>query len=97
MFSDPEKTFVGKTISVRMGYYSNYTKYVGKDNDISQYQIVDKNGVALNDLKFAGFESADAYAKANSIKLQGFPKIQDVVPATTAAISASTAVPEMPF
>lgn len=97
LFSDPEKTFIGKTISVRMGYYSNYTKYVGKDGDVSQYQIVDKNGAPVVDLKFSGFEAAKAYAEANSIKLQGFPKIQDVVPATTASISTSKSTADLPL
>jgi hypothetical protein len=86
LFSDPEATFVGKTLSARIGYYGNYTKFVGKDGEVSQYKIVDKAGNPVVDKTFAGYEAAEAFAKANSIKLQGFPKIMDVIPSTTASI-----------
>lgn len=86
LFSDPEKVFVGKTLTVRMGYTTNHTKFVGKDGDVSQYQICDKNGAPVVPTVFAGFEAADAYAKQNSMKLQGFPKVLEVVSASTASI-----------
>lgn len=97
LFSDPEKTFVGKTLSARLGYYANYTKFAGKDGEISQYIIVDKTGAQVVDLKFAGFEAADKYAKDNGIKLQGFPKVQEVLPATTASLVADVSAPALPF
>lgn len=86
LFSDPEKVFVGKTLTVRMGYTSNHTKFVGKDGEVSQYQICDKSGAPVVPTLFAGFEAADAYAKQNNMKLQGFPKILEVVSSTTASI-----------
>lgn len=86
LFSDAEKTFIGKTFSARMGYTAIHTKYLGKDGEVSQYQIVDRDGNPIVADKFAGFEAVDAYAKANNIKVQGFPKILEVVPASTATI-----------
>lgn len=89
LFSDAEKTFVGKTFSARLAYTSIHSKFIGKEGEISQYQIVDKDGAPIVATKFAGFEAVDAYAKANSLKVQGFPKIVDVVPASTATIVTS--------
>lgn len=86
LFSNPEETFVGKTFTARMGYTTNHTKFLGKDGEVSQYQICDKNGAPIVDKVFAGFEAADTYATANSLKLQGFPKILEVVAASTASI-----------
>jgi hypothetical protein len=99
LFSDPEKTFVGKTLSVRMGYTSNHSKFVGKDGEVSQYQICDKNGNAVIPTVFAGYEAADAYAKQNAMKLQGFPKILEVISAATASIvaGAPAATNDLPF
>lgn len=99
LFSDPEATFVGKTFSARVGYYGNYTKYLGKNGDVSEVAIVDKNGAPVVDKKFAGYDAANAYAKENNIKVQGFAKILDVVPATAAAIVGGSAAPkaDLPF
>jgi hypothetical protein len=98
LFSDPEEVFVGKTFSARVGYYGNYTKYVGKDGDVSQVKILDKNGNPAVDKAFAGYDAANAYAKENNIKLQGFAKILDVVPASVSAITSSTAPKsDLPF
>lgn len=88
LFTDAEKTFVGKTLSVRMGYNSIHTKYLGKDGEVSKYKLVDKDGNPIVATDFAGFEAVDAYAKANNIKVQGFPKVLEVVPAATASIVA---------
>lgn len=87
LFSDAEKTFIGKTLSLRIGYTNNYTKYVGKNGEVSEYQIVDRDGTPVVSDKFSGFDAAKAYAEANAIKLQGFPKVLEVIPATTASIS----------
>lgn len=86
LFSDAEKVFVGKTFSARIAYTTLHSKYLGKEGEISQYQIVDKDGNAVVETKFAGYEAIDTYAKANGIKVQGFPKIVEVVPASTASI-----------
>lgn len=86
LFSDAEKVFVGKTFSARMAYTGIHTNFLGKDGEISQYQIVDKDGKPVVETKFAGHEAVNAYAKANNITVQGFPKIVEVVPASTASI-----------
>lgn len=91
LFSDAEKVFVGKTLSVRMGYTANHTKYMGKDGEVSQYVICDKDGKPIVATTFAGYEAVDAYATANNIKVQGFPKVLEVVPASTASIVAGVA------
>jgi hypothetical protein len=91
LFSDAEKVFVGKTLSVRMGYTANHTKYLGKNGEISQLKLVDKDGNPIVDTTFAGYEAVDAYAAANNIKVQGFPKVLEVIPATTASIVAGAA------
>lgn len=90
LFSDAEKTFVGKTISLRLGYTGIHPKYMGKDGEVSQYKLVDKNGNPIVDAVFAGFEAIDAYAKANNLTVQGFPKVLDVVPASAASIGVAT-------
>lgn len=91
LFSDAEKTFVGKTFSARMGYTGIHTKYIGKNGEISQLKIVDKDGKPIVDTTFAGYEAVDAYAAANNIKVQGFPKVLEVVPASIATIVVGAA------
>lgn len=99
LFSDAEKVFVGKTFTARMGYKTNHSKFIGKDGDVSQFKICDKDGNPIVDTVFAGYEAADAYAASNNLKLQGFPKVLEVVPAATASIvvGAAPTASALPF
>jgi hypothetical protein len=97
LFDDPVATFVGKQVSMRLGYNSNSIKFIGKDGDVTLYSIVDKNNQEVIPMKFAGFESAEQYAKDNNIKIQGFIRVQEVLAAETASISLVQASSDLPF
>lgn len=95
IFSDTER-LIGQTITVRLGYYGNYVKYVGKDGDTSQYTIVKRDGSDLTGRVFTGFDAANAYATEEAIKIQKFMKVLEVVPGSTLKL-APTASNDLPF
>jgi hypothetical protein len=95
IFSDTER-LIGQTITVRLGYYGNYVKYVGKDGDTSQYTIVKRDGSDLTGRVFTGFDAASAYATEEAIKIQKFMRVLEVVPGSTLKL-APTASNDLPF
>jgi len=97
LFDDYDQTFVGKTLSARLGYLGNRAKYVGKTDAGAQYVLVDKNDKVIDDNSFSGIDAAKAYAEQNSIKLNGFIKCLDFIPAETAAVATLSAVSDLPF
>jgi len=97
LFGDAEQTFIGKTVSLRLGFYGNHIKYMGKSGEDKQYMIVNKGGEPIEPKIFTNFDAAKAYAKENSIKLQDFIKVLEVVPAATSAIAPASAVSDLPF
>lgn len=96
-FSDVEDSFVGRTVTMRLGFYGNHIKYCGKNGEDKQYMIVNKSGEALEPMIFPNFDAAKAFAKEKSIKLQDFIKSLEVVPASVSAIAAPTASGDLPF
>lgn len=96
IFEDPT-SLVGRTLTLRLGFYTNYVKYIGKDGDLVQYQIVDKNASPLDPTVFNNFDAAKAFAKEKNIKLQDFIKILDIVPAAVSNIVVGASTSELPF
>ncbi len=98
LFSDPAITFVGKPISMRLGYQSNRSKYVGKSDTGSQYILVDKDDKQIGTEVFSGFEAAEAFADEQKIKLQKFIRCLDVIAAKEVQLSSVRAVgADLPF
>ncbi len=97
LFEDAADSFVGKQITLRVGFTSNHLKYLGKDGDISKYKIVDKNDQEVVPLVFKGYEAAEQYAKENNIKMSGFIRVLEVIPATTAALNLVAVDDSIPF
>jgi hypothetical protein len=97
LFSDAAANFVGKQVSMRLGYNSNHLKFIGKNGEVSEYKILDKKGDEVTPLVFAGFEAGEQYAKENNIKLQAFIRVQEVVPSTVATISLAANDTSLPF
>jgi hypothetical protein len=95
IFSDTAN-LIGQTLTIRVGYYGNYIKYAGKNGDSPQYSIVKKDGTELTGQVFTGFDAANAYASEESIKLQKFMKVLEVIPGTTLKL-APTASNDLPF
>lgn len=97
LFGDYEINFVGKTVSARVGYVGNRAKYNGKVGENNTYILVDKNEKPIDENVFSDIESAKNYAKDNSIKLSGFMRVLEVVPASVSAIAPLAAVSDLPF
>lgn len=96
-FADLDSTFVGQTITMRLGYRQSYVKYLGKDGESSQYGIVDKDGKAINSLIFSGWEAAEAYADAEKIKLQKFIRCLETLPGKPQAPKKDVVKFDLPF
>jgi hypothetical protein len=99
LFEDMDTSFIGSTITLRLGFRGNRLKYSGKENDSSIYVIVDKDDKVIVDKKFTGHEAAKAYADEAKIKLQDFIKCLEVVPATTvrASNAPKLTIADLPF
>lgn len=76
IFGAPEK-LVGKVIKARIGYKQPYIKYLGKEGDDKQYQIVDKDGKPKTEDIFADAKAAQKFATDNKIKL-GFCNVLEI-------------------
>lgn len=87
-FSNPDKTLVGRAITIDLGFDGNYVKYVGKDEaGLSVLHIVMKDGSTLADAKgkslvFSDRDSAMAHAEANGIRIQEYSSVLEYSPLT---------------
>lgn len=80
-FANPDKTLVGRTLTIDLGFDGNYVKYVGKDEaNVPVLNIIMKDGSALADPKgkalvFSDRDAAMAHAEANQIKIQEYASV----------------------
>ena len=98
VFNSASEMLVGKTVSMRLGYYGNYIKFVGKTDAGVQYIIADKDGKDIVGQVFSGFDAAKAYAEESKIKIQGHMKCLDVIAADKIApVGKLTLAEALPF
>jgi hypothetical protein len=88
LFSDLD-VFCGKTIKARVGYDSEYIKYLGKNPEgEKQYQIVKKDATPKVDMVFSDAKAAQAYAKENKIII-GYTRLLEIFPSKEELISVA--------
>ena len=82
MFSQPEKSLVGRPLKVTVGYTGNYLEWLGKSADgQKQYAVKNaKDGSTLagkdgKTLIFADVDAAKAHCEQNQITVQGFANV----------------------
>jgi hypothetical protein len=89
VFANPERTLVGKTLNVEIGYDGNHVEYRGKDDaGIKKYVLVFKDGSVLSDasgreITFPDMDSALARAEANQIDIQRFVNVLSYAPSAS--------------
>ncbi len=84
-----EKTFVGKQLSIDVGYRGNFIKYVGKSAaGTTQYQIQLINGTVLPTV-FADFDAAVNWAGANNTEVSRFVEVTGIAPSANGAAAGS--------
>ena len=83
VFTNPDKTLVGRDISANIGYQGNYVGYMGKDEaGIKKYNITMKDGSVLSDasgkaMTFPEFEAALHHAEVKNIEGRRFVDVLD--------------------
>lgn len=85
-FAKPEKTLVGRTVTIDLGYDGNHVKYIGK-SEIGEktYNITMRDGSTLSSgtgqtLTFSDYDSAMAHAETSQISIQKFPSVLSFTP-----------------
>jgi len=77
-FSNPDKTLVGRRLTIEVQYKGNHLRYEGKEaNGDKRYLIALASGATVNDadgnpLIFRDWQSAEGYAEQNSIEIRKF-------------------------
>jgi hypothetical protein len=83
VFTNPDKTLVGRDLSANIGYQGNYIGYAGKDEaGINKYNITMKDGSVLADasgkvMTFPEFEAALHHAEVNNIEVRKYVDVLD--------------------
>lgn len=95
-FSKPEKTLVGRSVTIDLGYDGNFIKYMGKDEIGGKvYNIVMADKSTLADsrgktLVFSDMDAAAAHAEANQIRIQRYSSVLEYsIPANLKKASGS--------
>lgn len=84
-----EKAFVGKQLSIDVGYRGNFIKYVGKSAaGTTQYQIQLQNGTLLPTV-FPDFDAAVNWAGNNNTEVSRFVEVTGVAPSANGAAAGT--------
>ncbi len=83
-----------KTIKAQVGYEGSYVRYLGKNGDNNEYEIIHKD-TSLTDedgkpMVFSDWKAAENYAKGIKLTVQSFPDVLAIIPGDTSVL----AVPE---
>lgn len=83
LFTNPDKTLVGKDVSINVGYEGNYIGYMGKDEiGIRKFNITMKDGSVLSDAsgKIITFPERDAalhHAEVSLMTVDRYTRVLD--------------------
>lgn len=95
VFTNPDKTLVGRDVSVNIGYQGNYIGYAGKDDaGIKKYNITMKDGSVLADasgkmMTWPEYGAAAEHAEINLITVSKYVDVLDYNEGTKAAASSN--------
>lgn len=95
VFTNPDKTLVGRDVSVNIGYQGNYIGYAGKDEaGIKKYNITMKDGSVLADasgkvITWPEYGAAAEHADIHLIQINKYVDVLDYNEGKVATASAN--------